>query len=220
MKCGLAGIRPVEATVRIGASDVLVLGTVAGAGQDGERVAEAIDAFGPEAIALGIPEEDLPALATLVADPSTAEELPEVEGPEALFLEELARFGDVLVAPSPDLAAAERSGLALHAVDLDDHAHTELYTASVKVRHLVQRASARTKATKMDWSTVADRFALAQQWDAILSKPKPIKAIEVAREVHMAERIEDLARDHGRLLAVVPAARFEGVVSRLRTDGA
>lgn len=201
-------------TLRIGACDCRILGTVAGWMADGARVHEAADAFRPEAIALGIPPEDLDPLGALVADPLLAEDLPDLDGHDGHFIDLLRQWGDIQVAPSPDLASAHATGLPLHAIDLDDEAHTDLYTRRVKVHHLVQRASAHKRLLKAKFPDDAHGFAL--EWDRILCRVRPLALLEQDREAHMAECIRDLAHDHARLLVVLPAARFAGVVEKLR----
>ena len=205
-----------QVRLRLGSCDVLLVGTVPGFLPDGERVAQAFHAFLPEAVALGVPPEDLRTLEALAgADPKPA--LPEPDEVTARLLELLAPFGGTAV-PSPDLeratALAKEHGLPVVALDLDDAAHSQLYTKNVKFRHVVQSNSVRRRLLK-DGVAGADAYAVAAAWDAAWTRPKGLRAVEDAREEHMARRLAEEAAGRSRLLAVVPAIRLAGVRQRL-----
>lgn len=204
-----------EAHLRIGACTLTLLGTVPGSVPDGHRVRDAVARDDPDAIAVGVPPEDLEALHALQQDPDRLEELPELDEMDAHFVGLLGRFVEVQVAPSPDLAAAYEAKRLLHPVDLDDASHTDRYTQRMKVRHLVQRSSVHRRTLKRTFEEATDPWDLARQWDRALARVKPLAAIEVEREAVMATGLRTLADRYGRLVAVVPAARFDGVLSRL-----
>lgn len=206
-----------QVRLRLGACDVLVVGTVPGFVPDGERVTQAFHAFLPDAVALGVPPEDVRTLEALAgADPKP--ELPEPDEVTARLLELIAPFGGTAV-PSPDLeratALAKERGLPLLALDLDDAAHAQLYTKNVKFRHVVQSNSVRRRLLK-DGVQGADAYAVAAAWDAAWTRPKGLRAVEEAREEHMAGRLREAAEGRSRLLAVVPAVRLDAIAARLR----
>lgn len=204
-----------EAHLDLATCHLTLLGTVPGFAPDGDRVHDAVVRDDPAAVALGIPQEDLEALHALRQDPGRREDLPPLDDVDARFVEVLERFGAVQVVPSPDLEAAFAAERPLHAIDLDDAAHTDLYTRRMKVRHLVQRSSVHRKLLKRDFAAAEDAWDLARRWDRGLAKVKPLGAIESDREAHMAWQAKALAERYPRLLVVVPAARFDGVLSRL-----
>jgi hypothetical protein len=203
--------------VRIGACDVLLLGTIAGFAPDAERVRAAFASHAPDAVGLGVPAEDLPTLRLLAEHPERAAELPELDDAEAHFQGLLARFGPTRV-PSPDLEAAHHAataaGVPVAALDLDDVTHSVSYTKGMKVRHLIRASSRRKKALKSTFPQAADAYALATLWDAALCVG-PMRALEREREAHMAARVRELAAGSTSLLAIVPVARLAGVVQAL-----
>jgi hypothetical protein len=206
-----------QAGLRLGASDLLLVGTVPGFVADGERVAQAFHAFMPGAVALGVPPEDVRTLEALAgADPKP--ELPEPDDVSARLLELLQRFGPTAV-PSPDLeratALALEHALPLVAIDVDDAIHSQLYTHHVKFRHVVQSNSVKRRLLK-DGVEGADAYELASAWDAAWTRPRGLRAVEEAREQHMARRLRDEAKAHARLLVVLPAVRLGGVVAHLQ----
>lgn len=206
-----------QARLRLGGSDVLLVGTVPGFVPDGDRVSQAFQAFLPDAVALGVPPEDVRTLQALAgADPKP--ELPEPDDVTARLLELLQRFGATAV-PSPDLeratALALEHNVPVVALDVDDATHSQLYTKHVKFRHVVQSNSVKRRLLK-DGVDGADAYELARNWDAAWTRPKGLRAVEEAREEQMARRLRECATKHHRLLAVVPAVRLAAIVAHLQ----
>lgn len=191
---------------------VTLLGTIPGFVPDADRVRQAIAAHRPDSIALGIPPEDMESLHALMEDPKALDDIPEVDGVEALFLSSLMQFGDIQVIPSPDLEAAMESGLPVHAIDMDDASHTDLYTDSVKVRHLVQKGRIAKRLEKKP-PAKDNPYQLAVAWDTAQCKVRPIAALEAARETHMAAQLQAMP---GNVLAIVHVARLEGIEAKLK----
>lgn len=194
-----------------------ILGTIPGFVPDGQRVTDAIAEHTPEAIALGVPESDLESMEALIADPTLADGL-EPDELDLHFLEQIAQWGATQFIPSPDLHAAHEASLPLHGIDLSDEEHTQLFTDSVKVRHLVRRGAVRKRLAKTSADDAVDPYDLARQWDQQLCTVAPLAALEEARASHMADAVRALSGEWKRLLVVVHAARFDGVFTRL-TNG-
>ncbi|MGB1696931.1 MAG: hypothetical protein ACPHK8_00865 [Thermoplasmatota archaeon] len=190
---------------------VTLLGTIPGFVPDAERVRQAIEAHRPDCIALGIPPEDMESLHALMDDPKALDDIPEVDGVEALFLSSLMEFGDIQVIPSPDLEAAMQSGIPVHPIDMDDATHTDLYTESVKVRHLVQKGRVAKRLEKKP-PTKDNPYQLAVAWDQAQCKVRPLAALEAAREAHMAAELRAM---DGNVLAIVHVARLAGIEALL-----
>lgn len=203
--------------LRINDCDVLLVGTIPGFVPDADRVATAVRDHQPDAIALGVPAADLESLEALVADPTLADGL-EPDALDLYFLEQIANWGATQLIPSPDLHAAHDAQLPLHGIDLDDEAHTQLFTDSVKVRHLVQRSGIRKRLGKTTADDAPDPYGLAILWDDALCEIKPLAAIEEARLDHMAAEASRFAAEHDRLLVVVHVAKYAGLFTRL-SDG-
>ena len=212
-------MRTPQARLRIGGCDLLALGTIPGFGPDGERVEQAFQAFLPDCVALGVPPEDLGVLEALAtAEPKP--ELPPLDEAMERLLELLARFGPTAI-PSPDLeratTLAREAGVAVEALDLGDAEHSQLYTKHVKFRHVVQSNSIKRRLLSVGVDG-ADAYALSDAWDAAWTRPKGLRAVEEARERHMADRLRETAAGHARLLAVLPAPRMAGVLRLLQAD--
>ncbi len=193
---------------------IRVLGTIQGFEPDAARVAAALE--GAALIGLGIPPEDLAGLDTLAEQPSV--ELPDLDPQTQRLFEHLERFGACRI-PSPDLETAHTHArsrdIPLVALDMDDDAHSSLYIKLVGFRHAVKSGRLLKKVLKLPFPQ-DDPHELAIAWDAFQVKPKPLRAVEAAREAFMAKRIqEEAAEVDGPVVAIVPVARFAGVVSAL-----
>lgn len=207
---------PPSSRLRLGECDVLLLGTIPGFVADGERVRQAAAQHAPQAIALGVPPEDLEVLEALS---SQASELMEPDALTERFLETLKGFGPVQI-PSPDLEAAHRlakqAQIPLLALDMDDASHAELYTASVRFHHVLRSNSRYKRLLKRGLrAKPEDAYAFAKAWDLATLPTASLRAVEAMREATMAARLRDEAKGRARMLAVVPAARFDGVVAQL-----
>ena len=214
-------MRTPQARLRIGGCEVLAVGTIPGFVPDGERVEQAFQAFLPDCVALGVPPEDLTVLEALAtADPKP--ELPPLDEATERLLELLSRFGPTAV-PSPDLeratALARNAGVPVEALDVDDAGHSQLYTKHVKFRHVVQSNSIKRRLLKTGVQG-ADAYALSEAWDAAWTRPKGLRAVEDARERHMAARLREAAAGRARLLAVLPAARMAGILRLVHDEAA
>ncbi len=203
--------------VRVGSCSILLVGTIPGFVPDGDRVQSAYDKHQPDAVALGIPPEDVDGLAALATNPSLAEEFPEPSPQDERFFSLLEPWGQTRV-PSPDLdaayARATSDGAPVSALDLDDEAHSSLYIKTVNFRTVIRSGRLLKKLLKATFDA-ADAYDLAVQWDRFQNRLKPLMAVEAAREEHMANGLRALAKDHARVLAVVHVARLEGVVDAL-----
>ena len=210
-----------QARLRLGDTDVLLLGTIPGFVPDGDRVRQAFEAFLPDAVALGVPPEDLRTLEALAkADPKP--ELPPPDEATERLLQLLAAFGPTRI-PSPDLEAAQSlasaAGLQPQAIDLDDARHADLYTTHVKFRHVVQSNMVKSRLLKKGVEG-PDAYALAAAWDEAWTAPKGLARVELEREAHMADRLREAARGKQRVLAIVPASRLPGLLARLQAPPA
>ncbi|MGB0652747.1 MAG: hypothetical protein ACPGQL_06055 [Thermoplasmatota archaeon] len=204
---------------RIGSCDLLLLGTIAGFEPDADRVKEAFEGHDPEAVALGVPPEDLEGLETLAApDADLKELLPEPAREDERLFSLLERWGPSRI-PSPDLevayAAATGAEVPLVALDMDDNTHSTLYIKTVGFRTVVRSGRINKKLLKQEFTEATDAWDLVRRWDAFQNKLKQLATVEAAREAHMAQRLVEEAKERSRLLAIVPAARFDGVVAAL-----
>ncbi len=207
-----------EEVLQLGSCRLLLMGTIPGFVPDGDRVANAIKSHGSDIIALGVPPEDLEALESLAADPSLADGL-EPDELDAYMLAELEHWGATQSVPSPDLQAAHATGVPLVGVDLTDAQHSDRFTELVKMRHLVQRQSARKKAMKVGADGWPDPYELTAAWDAKLRAVAPLATLEDEREAAMAAGIQSATEGKAAVVAVVHSARFAGVLSRLQSQG-
>ena len=161
-----------------------------------------------------------PAPADPIPDDGDPSRFAGLDAATAHFLDLLRRFGPVSAA-SPDLLAAhrgaERLGVPLDAIDLDDHAHTAATTKAVGLFGLRGRAKTERRILTLGFAEGSDAYDLALRFDAERNGTRGQRRVEAAREAHMADQLVALAAQTvgGRIVAILPAARFAGVVERL-----
>ncbi len=128
----------------------------------------------------------------------------------------LERFGDVRL-PSPDLEAAFRwataQGVAVTALDLDDEAHAEVFVRSNRMWDVFRNQRLQPKLLRAEFKDAEDAGSLVRAFDAMQTKIPSLRVVEEARESHMARRLQ--AEASGPTVAIVPLARFDGVLSAL-----
>jgi hypothetical protein len=198
--------------VRVDGAHVLVVESVYGLETEERLVGDAVAAFGPDAVALGVSPEELEGLEEYLdasGDPPTPE-------PDR-YAEGLAQFGPISL-PPPSLltaaSAARERGVPLEALDLPEETYTETFTDEVSTWQLFWNTRREKKLARNPPDAASARdYAMA--WDRERRKSDGLARLEAKRELHMASRLRDLAADNDRVLAVVETARVDGIVDEL-----
>ena len=192
---------------------VVILPVIRGLVSERARVRAAIAEVRPAAIGLSISREDLAALRSgPEGDPGPS------GSEEEAYLARLAAFADVdtpLGCFAEGVAAAGRSGIPVHPLDMDDAAFASAYMDAVSAWEFLRSGA---RAAKMQrWRARTDTpEAFVAAWDARVNRTRGLRALQRQRESHIALRIRELARDPGPVLAVVERERANGVVDRMR----
>lgn len=198
--------------LRVAGADVLVVDTVLGLESEAQVVDDALGAFDPDAVALGVSPSELDGLHEYLAasgDPPTPE-------PDR-YAQGLAEFGAISL-PPPCLLAAARAARAreipLEPLDLPEEAYTETFTDQVSTWQLFWNTR-REKKLARDPPDVASAREYALAWDEERRRSDGLAHLEAKREVHMAETLRDVADRHHRVLVVVETPRAAGLVDEL-----
>lgn len=199
--------------VRVGGAHVLVVDTVLGLESEEQVVADALAAFEPDAVALGVSPEELEGLGDYL---EASGEPPQPE-PDR-YAEGLMEFGATSLPPPSLLAAvtaARDRGLPLEALDLPEEAYTEAFTDLVSTWQLFWNTR-REKKLARNPPDVESAREYALVWDAKRQKASGLARLADRREAHMADRIRDVAARFDRVAAVVETPRAVGVLEELR----
>jgi len=193
---------------------VVVLPVIRGLVSERSRVQAAIAEVRPSAIGLSISPEDLAALrAAPGGDPGP------LGSEEEAYVAGLSLFAEVekpLGCFAEGIAAADRLGIPVHPLDMDDEAFSSAYMEAVSAWEFI-RSGARASRMRR-WRPRADTpeaFVLA--WDARVNRSRGLRALQRRREDHMALRIREMAGGHGPVLALVEFERAKGAVDRVRS---
>lgn len=208
---------------RIGASRVLLVGTIQGLKGESQHVRRAWDSLGgADGIAVGVGAEDVANLQRMGAHPEGVAEFLSQEldtgSYEEAILPQLARFGDIAMPPD-DLLEAEalsrRHGVPLVPLDLDDDAHSDLYVEHLSGWQMIRGQLKQKRLVARGADQARSPEELMTIWDASFRSIRGYDRVEMAREDFMAGRVRELAKERSRLLVVLPYARLAGVVKRL-----
>lgn len=193
----------------------LILGTVQGLVSEAARVQEAVAAFAPTALALGVSDDDLRWLTEEEAgwDEAAWDMAPSEGG----LLLQLAEYGEVAF-PPPDLLAAleaaRERGLKVYAIDLPEPEYADLNVELLEMPSLIRHAMATRKLVKAK-PRATDPVALCLEWSRAIRAIPGYDELEREREGFMADRILDLLPNEARLLVVVDVASVGGVIEAL-----
>lgn len=205
----------ITATVDVGAS-VLLLGPVRGLSTDARAVAEALEAYRPEAVGAGVAAEELKGLVEYFVEasaepvvPLATTELSEVRG--------LCRFGEVRV-PNPAFLQALFWGrsrrVPVSPLDPSEEEAASMFTEHIGYVELVRRTVREHRLGRSPPApSSADAFAL--EWDASISGGRGSRRLAAARDDHLAREVRRLADAHHRVAVIVDRERFDSVRERL-----
>lgn len=199
--------------VRLGGASVFLVPVVRGLPSEGPAVVRAMDALGPDVVALSISPEEVDALRTWDGAPLGPE-----NAEEELYVAGLSAW-ELPVKPPPcfteALRAADARGARVEALDMDEEAYTDAYTRFVSGMELILqgRVVARLARKRFRAETPRD-FVLA--WDAEVNRAPGFTRLQREREAHMARRVREIAAGARRILAIIEVERARGVLASLR----
>lgn len=199
--------------VRLGDASVHILSAVRGLPSEGAAVAKAIESMSPRVVALSIGAEELETLRTYEGPALEAENFE-----EEIYVAGLSAWEPPIKPPpcfTEAIRVADKGGIRLEALDLDEVAYTEAYVESVSTLELIfQGRMERKLAKKRFHATTPQDFVI--QWDAEVNRPPGFQKLQGRREAHMASRLRDLADGGSPILAVIETERVKGVLAALR----
>jgi hypothetical protein len=198
--------------VRVGASAITFLPVVKGLVSEASAVSAAYDEVHPEVIALSVSREDLQGLRR----PQDFD-LYEPSDLEIIYQAILERFGEVRLPPPAYVRVveiADRHGIAIIPVDMNDEVYTAAFCDLVRTRDMLREAMFARRATGKRYD-LSDPCAFALSWDAQVNSSPGYRKLEEAREEHIAGALRDLSKLYRAVLAVVECERCDGVVARL-----
>ncbi|MGI0154684.1 MAG: hypothetical protein ACREDE_00895 [Thermoplasmata archaeon] len=191
-------------------SEVLLLAPVRGLVAEVPRVLEAIDAFGPEVVGLGLSTDEMRGLHEYFVR-SEAEPIVPLTTTEASEVRGLSRFGEVRV-PNPTfvelLRWAQGSGVPVEALDpTDDHTAT-LFTKHIGYVELVRRTvKERGVSRNPPTPPTPDDYAL--EWDKVVAGGRGSREFARARDGYLVRGAQRIGAGRSRIAVVVDRERFD-----------
>ncbi len=198
---------------RVEKRDVVLIGAIKGLVSEGKAVKKEIETFGGNVAAISISPEELRGLREYIREGEFEISL---YGYEEAYLENLGNFGAVK-APAPCYVEAvkttEKIGIPLVPLDMDDESFADVYIENVSKRefiaHMFRERRMEKKAFRVEG---VEDYVL--KWDRYINRIKGLRAVEEAREEHMARKLSEISKK-GRVIAVIDFERLDGVVKRM-----
>ena len=197
---------------RIDSSSLAILPVVKGLVSEGDAVLKAYDEVAPDVIALSISREELVGL-------RQREDYDKYEPSdlEIIYQAFLERFGEVRLPPPAYVTAlelSEQKNIPIIPLDMSDEAYTEAYCEHVSTGDMIRESFFARRATGKQYD-LSSPCAFAISWDKRVNKAKGFRELELAREMHIATALRNLARNYRNILAVVECERADGVSALL-----
>lgn len=198
--------------VRLGGTSVRILPVVRGPPSETAAVAAAIESTSPRVVAMSIGPEELE---TLRAYDGPALEPDNVE--EEVYVTGLSAW-EAPVKPPPcfkeAIRIADRRGIRLEGLDLDEAAYTEAYVECVGTWELMMQGRRNRRLLQKRFRATTPRdFVL--EWDAQVNSTPGFRKLQARREAHMATRLRDVAGRAGPILALIEVERAKGTLTAL-----
>lgn len=204
-----------EDIVRIEGGRIAFLDVVRGLKSEAERVFRAFESVAPDVLAMSVSTEEIKGMRDYAEDPYEVD----MSRYEELYAKYLSRFGDVFLPPPCFLAgmeAADRSGVDIIGIDMDDETHTAAYCALVSGYDLF-RHTTRFNFIKLKRFNSKTPAEFVIQWDRTVNSLRGFRELEREREEFMARELKKIQSKEKSCLALVDVERAENV-RRLLTE--
>jgi hypothetical protein len=188
----------------VGDSIVHILPVIRGLTSEISTVREAFASVNPEAVAVSLSKEEVDGLRNLPTDFE-----PELSRYDEIYIQGLARFGEVAAPPPCYVAAveiADSEGVPVLPIDIDEASYTELYCASVSGTTLF-RNSTRTWHLRRRAFSADTPEQYVMKIDRAFNNMRGFRNVENQRAEWMARETLKAAKNFGRLLTVIEFER-------------
>jgi len=191
---------------------ILLVAPVRGVTTEADRAVAALESFAPEAVGLGLSDEELRGLTDYFVL-SEAEPIVPLTPAETSEVRGLVRFGEVRV-PNPSfvrvLAWGRARPVPVEPLDPSDERSASLFAEHIGYVELVRRTVREHRVARSPPSpSTPDEYALA--WDREVAPGRGSRAFARARDRHLVRGVARLAQGRSRVAVVVDRERFEPV---------
>ncbi|MCJ7488835.1 MAG: hypothetical protein MUO87_01630 [Thermoplasmata archaeon] len=196
----------------VGDSIVHILPVIRGLTSEISTVREAFASVTPEAVAVSLSKEEVDGLRNLPADFE-----PELSRYDEIYIQGLARFGEVAAPPPCYVAAveiADSEKLPVLPIDIDEASYTELYCASVSGTTLFRNSTRTWHLRKRAFHADTPEEYVVKV-DKAFNNMRGFRDIERQRAEWMARETIKAAKSYKRVLSVIEFERAGDVAGLL-----
>jgi hypothetical protein len=199
--------------VAAGDATIHMLPVIRGLTSEIATVQNAFSTVKPDAVAISLSEEDVAGLRNLPTDYE-----PELSRYDEIYIQGLARFGEVAAPPPCYVAAveiADSEGTPVVAIDIDETSYTELYCASISGAALFRDSTRTWYLRKRSFSAdTPEEYVL--KVDRAFNNMRGFKNIEMQRADWMAKALLKVVSGREKVLAVIELERVEDVLQNIK----
>lgn len=188
---------------------IYFLDVVRGLKAEAERISKAFKRENPEILAMSISEGEIDGLRSFIKEPFEIE----MSRYEELYAKHLSRFGDVFLPPPCFLAGleeAEKAGIEISGIDMDDETHTTAYCALVSGFDLF-RHTTRFNFIKLRKFRAESAAEFVIKWDRAVNNLPGFRELEREREKFIAKRLKKISEKGENILALIDVERANNV---------
>lgn len=196
---------------------IYFLDVVRGLKAEAERISKAFKREKPEILAMSISEGEIDGLRSFIKEPFEIE----MSRYEELYAKHLSRFGDVFLPPPCFLAGleeAEKAGIEISGIDMDDETHTAAYCALVSGFDLF-RHTTRFNFIKLRKFRAKSAAEFAVKWDRAVNNLPGFRELERERERFITQKLKKIAKGGKKILALIDVERASNIRQLLIEEG-
>lgn len=201
------------------AGELTIFSGVKGLVSHGQDLKSYLDKGHPQILLISISQEEVLGLTDFLKNPFEMN----LSDYEVIYGVRLSKYGEVMTPPpiyTEAIAYSTANNAESVGIDMPQHEFDQLYTESMKTRHLIRHSLRKKRILNRDYSDT-NEYEFAEAWIKRINSVKGLAAIDRQRATYMASRIEDFSREkfNPSHLIIMDYEFYKPVVNKLREDG-
>lgn len=199
--------------------NLVVFSGVKGLVSHGNDLKRFLETRKPEILLISISPEEVKGLAEFMKSPFEMN----LSDYEVIYGVRLSKYGEVMTPPpiyTEALSYTTRNGARAVGIDMPQEQFDELYTNSMKSRHLIRHSLRKKRVLNKEYGDT-NEYEFAEAWIRRINAVKGLAAIDAQRAFHMSTKIIEFVEkeynpDHA---IIIDYEFFRPVMENLRMTG-
>lgn len=142
---------------------------------------------------------------------------------EVIYGIRLSKYGEVMTPPpiyTEAIMYSTRTGASVMGIDMPQDQFDQLYTNSMKTRHLIRHSMRKKRVLNHDFRD-NNEYEFAENWIRRINAVKGLASIDAARSIHMKNEITEFSRKHytDSHLIILDYEFYKPVTEALKSEG-